>query len=161
MIKIFQSNFEQYINEVENFNINQDLNKYYNNLPDKIEDLNNLIIYGPPGSGKYSQSLYLLKRYSPTSLKYEKKIYVKTSKDNVSIFKISDIHFEIDFQLLGCNSKQLWHLFYEHILDIISTKINKSGVILCKNFHFISNELLEIFYSYMQNINIIFNNGTH
>ena len=30
------------------------------------------------------------------------------------------------------------------------TKNNKKGIILCKNFHLINSELLEIFYSYMQ-----------
>ena len=30
MIKNFQSTFEQYVNEVDNFNINPDLNKYEN-----------------------------------------------------------------------------------------------------------------------------------
>ena len=32
---------------------------------------NNTIIYGPTGVGKYSQMLYFLKKYSPSSLKYE------------------------------------------------------------------------------------------
>ena len=73
--------------------------------------------------------------------------------------KISDIHYEIDMSLLGCNSKLLWHEIYNQIIDIITAKPNKQGIILCKYFHEIHNELLEIFYSYMQtlynsNINI-------
>ena len=31
----------------------------------------NLLVYGPPGSGKYYQSLYYLKQFSPSQLKYE------------------------------------------------------------------------------------------
>jgi hypothetical protein len=52
--------------------------------------------------------------------------------------------------LLGCNSKLLWHDIYLQIVDIISAKNDKSGIILCKNFHEIHSELLENFYSYMQ-----------
>jgi len=36
------------------------------------------------------------------------------------------------------------------IVDIISAKTEKSGIILCKYFHEIHSELLENFYSYMQ-----------
>ena len=63
---------------------------------------------------------------------------------------MSDIHFEVDMFLLSCNAKILWHSIFQHILDIISTKKIKQGIILCKNFHLIQNELLDIFYSYMQ-----------
>jgi hypothetical protein len=52
--------------------------------------------------------------------------------------------------LLGCNSKLLWHEIYQQIVDIISAKSDKSGIIVCKYFHEIHSELLETFYSYMQ-----------
>jgi hypothetical protein len=57
--------------------------------------------------------------------------------------------------LLGCNSKLLWHEIYQQIIDIISAKTDKSGIIVCKYFHEIHSELLENFYSYIQlNISI-------
>jgi hypothetical protein len=52
--------------------------------------------------------------------------------------------------LLGCNSKLLWHEVYQQIIDIISAKTEKSGIIVCKYFHEIHSELLDNFYSYMQ-----------
>jgi len=53
--------------------------------------------------------------------------------------------------LLGCNSKVLWHEIYLQIIDIIYAKgENKSGIIVCKYFNEIHAELLENFYSYMQ-----------
>ena len=55
--------------------------------------------------------------------------------------------------LLGCNSKLLWHDIYQQIVDIISAKTDKSGIIVCKEFHNIHSELLENFYSYMQENN--------
>ena len=82
-------------------------------------------------------------------LKYEKKISVNFNKQSY-FFKISDIHYEVDMSLLGCNSKIIWHEIYCQIIDIITIKTEKIGYIVCKNFHAIHNELLEIFYSYMQ-----------
>jgi ERCC4-related helicase len=55
--------------------------------------------------------------------------------------------------LLGCNSKLLWHEIFFQIVDIIAVKQEKVGVIICRNFHLIHTELLEIFYSYMQQYN--------
>jgi hypothetical protein len=52
--------------------------------------------------------------------------------------------------LLGCNSKLLWHEIYQQLIDIISAKTEKSGIVVCKYFHEIHSELLENFYSYMQ-----------
>ena len=51
---------------------------------------------------------------------------------------------------LGCNSKILWNEIFMQIVDIISVKSEKIGVVICKNFHMIHGELLEIFYSYIQ-----------
>ena len=55
--------------------------------------------------------------------------------------------------LLGCNSKIIWHEIFNQIVDIISVKQEKIGFILCKNFHLIHSELLDIFYSYIQHFN--------
>ena len=85
-------------------------------------------------------------------LKYEKKISLTYDKKQY-FFKISDIHYEIDMAILGCNSKLLWHEIYQQIIDIISAKAEKSGIIVCKYFHEIHSELLENFYSYMQENN--------
>ena len=68
------------------------------------------------------------------------------------LIKISDIHFEIDMELLGCNAKLLWNDIYNHILDILSARQNHTGIIVCKNFHKIHSELLDIFYSYLQTL---------
>ena len=151
-MKYYETHFEEYISSVENYNIHPELKQKYDLLPDKISKLENMIIYGPSGIGKYSQVLYLLKKYSNNELKYEKKITALTEKQNYT-YKLSDIHYEIDMSLLGCNSKILWHEIFFQIVDIISVKHEKIGIIICKNFHLIHTELLEIFYSYMQQYN--------
>jgi len=148
-MKFYESHFEEYILENKKVNMHPKLDKIYNKLPSNINNLKNIIFYGPNGVGKYTQVLKYIKKYSLSDLKYEKKITLNFNKQPF-FFKISDIHFEIDMSLLGCNSKLLWHEIYQQIIDIISAKNNKTGIIVCKYFNEIHNELLENFYSYMQ-----------
>ena len=148
-MKFHETHFEEYITANQKDDLHPKLDKIFSKFPKKINELRNLIFYGPTGVGKYTQMLKSIKRYSPTELKYEKKISVSFNKQQY-FFKISDIHYEIDMSLLGCNSKLLWHDIFLQIVDIISAKTEKSGIILCKYFHEIHSELLENFYSYMQ-----------
>jgi len=151
-MKFLETHFDEYISEVKRSNNHSKIENLYDNFPETIEKLGNLIFYGPSGVGKYSQILYFLKKYSPSELKYEKKLNITYDKKQYFL-KISDIHYEVDMSLLGCNSKLLWHEIYQQILDAINAKINKCGIILCKNFHDIHSELLDNFYSYMQENN--------
>jgi len=151
-MKYYESHFEDYISSIEKYNLHPELLPILNTFPRNINELENVIIYGPSGVGKYSQMLYLLKQYSPSELKYDKKITVSTDKQDY-VYRISDIHYEIDMSQLGCNSKILWHEIFFQIVDIISVKQEKVGIIICKNFHLIHTELLDIFYSYMQQYN--------
>ena len=153
-MKFYETHFEEYINAIQKQNLHPKLEKIYKKFPETLHELKNVIIYGPSGIGKYTQMLNLIKKYSPTELKYEKKISVNFNKQSY-FFKISDIHYEVDMSLLGCNSKLLWHEIYTQIIDIISAKMDKSGIIVCKYFHEIHSELLENFYSYMQQNNAI------
>ena len=151
-MKFYETHFEEYITENNRENLHPKLDKIYEKFPKNLDQLKNLIFFGPNGTGKYTQMLKSIKKYSPTELKYEKKISLTYNKQQY-FFKISDIHYEVDMSLLGCNSKLLWHEIYQQIIDIISAKIDKSGIIVCKYFHDIHSELLENFYSYMQQNN--------
>jgi hypothetical protein len=151
-MKFYESHYEDYLTSIEKYNLHPELETVHDILPKKLGHLENIIFYGPPGVGKYSQVLEVLKQYSPSQLKYDKKITISTDKQKY-VYRISDIHFEIDMSQLGCNSKLLWHEIFFQIVDIISVKQEKVGIILCKNFHLIHAELLEIFYSYMQQYN--------
>ena len=150
-MKFHETSFEDYIKSHEEYNFNEKNTILINNIQTEFNDLSNLIIYGPPGTGKYTQCLNFIKKYSESGLKYEKKMLLNTTKNDF-YYKISDIHYEIDIGLLGCNSKQLWNELFDQIVDIISAKRNPNGFIVCKNFHTIQVELLEIFYSYIQKI---------
>jgi hypothetical protein len=154
-MKFQETHFEEYILECERENLHPKMIEIYNKFPENIQRLKNLIFFGPNGTGKYTQMLKSIKKYSPTELKYEKKISVTFNKQTY-FFKISDIHYEVDLSLLGCNSKQLWHEIYLQIVDIVSAKTEKSGIIVCKNFNKINSDLLDNFYSYIQKTNTNF-----
>ena len=229
-MKYYETNYDEYLSSYEKFNLHPELDYIKSTFPKKVNEFKNIIVYGASGVGKYTQVLSMLQNYSPTRLKYDKKIYItyekqeKKSKSTSSVitssipsintntntntnantinesqkvkknpkskketttstsssvsmispkiqmkkqdkkqeymYRISDIHYEIDMATLGCNSKLLWHDLFFQIVDIVSVslKTDKIGIIVCKNFHNIHNELLEIFYSYMrhplQHINI-------
>jgi len=151
-MKFHETHFEHYLNLHGENSLHPTLSLVYKKFPVKIANLKNLIFYGPKGVGKYTQMLAAIKKYSPSELKYEKKLSITCNK-NIYFFKISDIHYEIDMSLIGCHSKMLWNEVYNQIVDIILAKSEKSGIIVCKYFHEIHSELLDIFYSYMQSLN--------
>lgn len=104
-----------------------------------LDEIQNLIFYGNKGIGKYYQALIYIKKFSPSKLKYSKKMYINNHDYYI---KISDIHFEIDISTLGCNCKILWSDIQKQILDsMLSLNLSKA-IILCKNFHEINKDLL-------------------
>jgi hypothetical protein len=113
---------------------------------------NHYILYGKSGTGKYSTALSFIKEYSPSGLKYEKKVFVNVNKQDICI-KLSDIHYEIDFDIFHCNARVLWNTLYDTITNMIINNPHRYTrmFIICKNFHYIHNELLEIFHSYIHN----------
>ena len=164
-MKYFETHFDEYIAESNRVNYHPTLLRGAPSTPC------NVIFYGPPGVGKYTQMLRWIQPFSPSKLKYEKKMSIDYEGKSYS-FKISDVHYEVDMTLMGCNSKALWYDIYQHIVDIVQSHGVKSpdlhgsrdesngreellsrcpiGFIVCKNMHDIHGELLETFYSYMQ-----------
>ena len=151
-MKYHETSFDDYIVANKKIDFHPELNTIIKRVPNNKYDFGNLILYGPSGVGKYTQALKIIKTYSPSELKYEKKMFLNSEKYKYC-YKISDIHYEIDMNLLGCNSKLIWHDIFLQIVDIISMSSNKFGIILCKNFHNIHPELLPNFYSYIQQYN--------
>ena len=78
----------------------KDLNKF-------LKEVNRVLT----PNGDWIQRLF----YVPSKLKYERKITIRTNKKYSYTFKISDIHFEIDMDLLGCNARVLWNEIYKQI----------------------------------------------
>jgi len=151
-MKFLQSRFDDYIIETEKNNLHPELEGTTVIKSEDIKTRCNIIFYGPSGTGKYTQALRYIKNYSDSDLKYERKITLNFQNKRDFVIKLSDTHFEIDMELLGCNAKLLWNSIYNNILDILATRPNHTGIILCKNFHKIHSELLDIFYSYLQTL---------
>ena len=60
-MKFYETSFEEYIHSVENYNLHLELNRTINMFPSNVSKFGNLIVYGPPGVGKYSQVLNIIK----------------------------------------------------------------------------------------------------
>ena len=156
-MKYYETTFEEYIQTSKTNNLHPELDVVLDTLPKSLDKFQNMILYGPSGVGKYTQALKIIERYSPSGLKYDRKISVSNekiekkkhiavetntkkkstqSKKDINIskkqeftYRISDIHYEVDMSLLGCNSKNLWHDIYFQIVDIVSVKPHKTGII--------------------------------
>lgn len=93
---------------------------------------------------------------SKSKLTYEKKVTV-TYDNTEYIYRMSDIHIEINFEFLGCIAKNLWASIYQNILSISGSN---EFYVVCRNFSTINNELMENFYTYMnglhENIHFVF-----
>ena len=170
-MKYYETQYEDYLRSSARYDIHPELAEPLARMPQCVQECPSVIFYGPPGAGKYTQALRLIERYSPSRLKYFKKMTAQ-QKDPLSgggqsvsaaaaaaekewTFRISDVHYEIDFSLLGCESKKTWNDCFFQIVDVISVKPEKAGIIVCKNFHAIHGELLEVFYSYMQHCGLL------
>ena len=130
-MKYYSSKFEEYITNCKKYNMHKNMKSVYDSMSDDLTKQNNLIFYGPSGIGKYSQVLHYIKKFSPTELRFERKINFTSSNKKINYdFKVSDIHFEIDMALLGCHAKLLFNDIYYHILDILSARTNGTGIIV-------------------------------
>jgi hypothetical protein len=131
--------------------VNDDLLKKSEDVDDNLVNDNfiNYIFYGPPCSYKYKNALKLLQHFSPSNLKYEKKLHINLTKSEFYI-KISDIHYEIDVENFIYNSKSLWNEIYNIIYNSIASSPIKKGYIVFRNFDKINYDLLDLLYNYMQ-----------
>jgi hypothetical protein len=116
--------------------------------------MDNIIIFGGENSNKTECALNIISQHSPSKLKYKRKIELEVNNENY-YFNISDVHFEIDFDLLGTNETAIWGEFINHVFSIIETTTSHH-IILCKNIHTMKDELLQIFYTFIRNKSISF-----
>ena len=79
-MKYYETSFEEYIQSRKYYNTHSECDNIVNNLPTCIKNMPHIIIYGPSGTGKYTQSLSIIQKYSPSGLRYDKKIYLFSDK---------------------------------------------------------------------------------
>ena len=121
--------------------------KFINKLNKFLFGKEHIILYGPENSGKYTQALHICEKFSKSKLKYSRKIEIELNNEKL-YFNISDIHFEIDFELLGTNQINIWIEFINSVSSIIETQGH--SILICKNCHFIKDDLLCIFHTFMR-----------
>jgi Cdc6-like AAA superfamily ATPase len=119
-MKYYETHYDEYILSIEQYNLHPELLPIYNTFPAKLNQLENLIIYGPSGVGKYSQVLYLLKKYSPSELKYDKRI----KEILLSALEIEKefITESLPVSLIGMNSN-LMKQYLEVVVDGLLVKL--------------------------------------
>ena len=86
-MKFLDSHFDEYIQSINKISLHPTITKKLQSFPSNLNNLRNVIFYGPSGVGKYSQILNCIKKYSASELKYEKKLTVTFNKNNY-FFKI-------------------------------------------------------------------------
>ena len=148
-----KKSYYEIINDNSQYSFNKDLLTIINETNEtnktKFDKFTNYIFYGPTCSYKYKNALKLLQYFSPSGLKYEKKLYINISKTEFYI-KISDIHYEIDIENFIYNSKNLWNDIYNIIYNSVASSDLKKGYIVLRNFDKINCDLLDLLYNYMQ-----------
>jgi len=187
-MKYCETTFEEYVRASHRNDIHPEVTDLIAQLPAHVQQCPSMILYGPSGVGKYTAALRIIEKYSPSRLKFQRRIALQElsspasasassssasssgsssangnnagtekekEKDKEWLFRVSDIHYEVDFSMLGCESKKMWNDFFFQIADIVSVHPERTGIILCHNFHCIHNELLDVFYSYMQHSSLL------
>jgi hypothetical protein len=144
-----KKNYNEIINENSTYTFNKYLLLLLKNDTPLNSNFTNYIFYGPPCSYKYKNALKLLQHFSPSNLKYEKKLHINLTKTEFYI-KISDIHYEIDVENFIYNSKSVWNEIYNIIYNSIASSPIKRGYIVFRNFDKINYDLLDLLYNYMQ-----------
>ena len=89
-MSIHTTKFRDYLINYEKEKLHPKLSKIIDNMSQNISELNNLILYGPPGIGKYTMSLRIIKNFSDSKLKYEKKICVESNNSKYFIKGVKD-----------------------------------------------------------------------
>ena len=126
----------------------------------------NILFYGKNSATNYKEMTnYLKELYPNVNLKSLKKVAIcntnttgttddidndgeNSSNSLEYIIKASEIHYEIDMSMLGCNPKILWYEIIQQIKDTHKFT-NNLVYIICKQFHMIHYELLDIFNIYV------------
>lgn len=144
MLKINSSNSDIIFKNVsENNFIGRTYDEFYEVLRDK-----HCIIYSSNSHMNYLYILYQLKLISPSQLGNVEQFEVTNGSDESYMYNMSDVHIDIDLQLLGVNEYTLFNNCLNKIKQTICS-IGKDIVVVCNHFHNIQPGLLDIIYSFL------------
>lgn len=137
----------------------KDYNFYLENYkPNKIKknfqlnEGNQYIFHHHDSFQNYINILDLLNQSSPSNMKYSRKIDIVVQNSNYS-FNTSDIHVEIDFELLGVNETNVILELMHHMKENMSYS---HFYILCLHYEKVKSELCKLFKSFIHIENVSF-----
>ena len=97
----------------------------------------------------YADTLRKLRRLSPSNLKYCRKTTLLYNNEDHS-FVTSDVHIEIDFELIGVIEYGLFFEFFKHIKE--NMILNKTHMyVVCLHFEKITKDLSDVFFNFLDN----------
>lgn len=117
-----------------------------------LSEHNQYIFHHHNSFENYINILDLLRQKSPSNLKYSRKIDISVQNNNYS-FNTSDVHVEIDFELLGVNETNVILELMQHIKENMSYS---HFYILCLHFEKVKSELCRLFKSFIHIKNVSF-----
>ena len=106
----------------------------------------NLLIYGANDDENYKTFIDYIDSFSPNNTTKRLRINMLSGYD-ISIKK-GNLHFELDMDMI--TNTKVWVELYDHIRDIIIAKKMNRCILLLKNFQRISLDILETFYSMLE-----------
>lgn len=122
--------------------------------PSVLAAIPHLLIHSPPHQAKdaYRECMQFLQTYSSMQLTNPasfKKLHVPFEKKKMSLqLRKSDVHVEIDFSVLSCNSKLVWNTLYTFLSRL--TNRGNALVVLCHACEHIQPSFLPMLYYYLQ-----------
>ena len=125
-----------------------------NNPIEETHQHDHYIIYCNHCSDCYSYIMNSLRQISPSSLKYNRKTTIEYYHQDIT-FPMSDIHIEIDFELLGVNEYSLFFEIFNHLTDNVILNMKKI-IVVCLHFDTIKKKLMDVFYNFLDNPRILF-----
>jgi|TARA_Y100000992_G_scaffold112587_1_gene73486 hypothetical protein len=122
---------------------------------DDEKDHKHYILYHPCSLQNYGYALLNLKEKSPSFLKYSRKTIIPYNQQMLP-FQTSDVHLEIDFELLGVNEYSIFFELFRHIKENMLANVSSRFYILCLHFQEAKRELLDVFYTFLNEPKIAF-----
>lgn len=137
---------KDYNSYLEKYKVSQ-IKKPYTLVPE-----NQYIFHHYNSFENYINILDVLRNVSQSRLKYSRKIEINIQNNNY-VFNTSDVHVEIDFELLGVNETNIILELMQHIKDNLSYS---HFYVVCLHFEKVKYELYKLFKSFIHINNISF-----
>ena len=143
---------ERIVAEAREDPFHPDIISYLDAFPTSVAEMPSLIISGPQAAGKRTLGLVVVAGFSPSAMRYEKKLYIGEAprrQEDVPCMPMSDIHFEVDMSLPCFGNKAGWASAHKAIVDAVEIRRHKYAFVMCTHFHLADRDLIRGFSNFM------------